>query len=51
MTEQETKEIRDMLLLYLDNKMQHQIDLDIQNKGITQSDFDKILNENQRTPQ
>ena len=51
MTEQETKEIRDMLLQYLDAKMQMQLDIDITHKGITQADFDKILNESQRTPQ
>ena len=51
MTEQETKEINDMLLHYLDAKMQMHLDTDIANKGITQADFDAILNKSQRTPQ
>ena len=51
MTEQETKEINDMLLHYLDAKMQMHLDMDIANKGITQADFDAIPNKSQRTPQ
>lgn len=49
MPEQEIKEIRDLLLNYLDAKLQKQVAIDIEKKGITQSDLDRILNESQRT--
>lgn len=49
MPEQEIKEIRDLLLNYLDIKLQKQVAVDIATKGITQADLDKILNESQRT--
>jgi hypothetical protein len=51
MSEQETKEIKALLLYYLDVKLQKQLDKDIKNKNITQADLDNILNESQRTPQ
>ena len=49
MTEQETKEIRNLLLQYLDAKLQTQLELDIAAKNITQNDLNKVLNESQRT--
>ena len=50
MTEQETVEIRNLLMNYLDAKLQRQIAIDIEKKGITQTDLDNILNNSQRTP-
>lgn len=50
MTEQETVEIRNLLMNYLDAKLQRQVDIDIEKKGITQTDLDNILNNSQRTP-
>ncbi len=49
MPEQEIKEIRDLLLNYLDAKLQKQVAIDIAKKGITQTDLDTVLNESQRT--
>lgn len=49
MSEQETEEIRDLLLNYLNQKLQMQLEKDIAEKGITQDDLDKVLNESQRT--
>ena len=49
MSEQETKEIRDLLLRHLDKKLQAQLEIDMTTKGITQKHLDKILNESQRT--
>lgn len=51
MSEQETEEIRDLLLNYLNQKLQIQLEKDIAEKGITQDDLDKVLNESQRTRQ
>jgi hypothetical protein len=49
MKEQEMNEIRDLLLNYLDTKLQIQLDKDIASKGISQADLDNVLNESQRT--
>ncbi len=49
MSEQETEEVRDLLLNYLNQKLQLQLEKDIAEKGITQIDLDCILNESQRT--
>jgi hypothetical protein len=49
MTEQETEEIQALILNHLDAKMQAQLDIDIQEKGITQEDLDAVLNNSQRT--
>ena len=49
MPDQEIKEIRDLLLNYLDAKLQKQVAIDIARKGITQTDLDTVLNESQRT--
>ena len=35
---------------YLDTKLQMQVDIDVEKKGITQTDLDNILNNSQRTP-
>ena len=50
MNEQEINEVKTLLLHYLDMKLQKQLEIDIKNKNITQADFDRILNESQRTP-
>jgi hypothetical protein len=49
MSVQEVEEVRMLLTDYLDKKLQQQLDIDIAHKGITQTDFDTILNKNQRT--
>ena len=49
MPEQEIKEIRDLLLNYLDAKLQKQVAIDIATKNITQADLDAVLNNSQRT--
>ena len=49
MPEQEIKEIRDLLLNYLDAKLQKQVAIDIATKNITQADLDAVLENSQRT--
>ena len=49
MSDQETSEIRDLLLDYLDKKLQNQVEKDILRKGISQTDLDEVLNQSQRT--
>jgi hypothetical protein len=49
LSEQETEEIRELLLNYLDNKLQAQVEKDVAAKGITQADLNRVLNESQRT--
>lgn len=49
LSEQETEEIRELLLNYLDKKLQVQLEKDIAAKGITQADLNRVLNESQRT--
>jgi hypothetical protein len=49
MTTEETKEIEHLLLNYLDDKLQKQLDIDMAAKNITQKDLDKQLNKSNRT--
>jgi hypothetical protein len=49
MSEQETKEIRDLLLNYLDAKLQNQVEKDMKTKKITQKSLDAVLKNSQRT--
>ena len=49
MPEQEIKEIRDLLLNYLDAKLQKQVAIDMATKNITQADLDAVLKNSQRT--
>lgn len=49
MDEQETKEIQDLLLRYLDAKVQQHAAEAIAEKGITQAMLDEQLNQSQRT--
>jgi hypothetical protein len=47
MNEQETKEIRDLLLNNLDAKLQNQVDKDMKIKKITQKSLDAVLKNSQ----
>lgn len=49
MDENETNEIRELLINYLNQKLQAELDNVISEKGYTQKDFDKVLNNSQRT--
>jgi hypothetical protein len=51
MTTEETKEIEHLLLNYLDDKLQKQLDIDMVAKKITQKDLDKQLNKSNRIKQ
>ena len=44
--EHEIDEIRDLLLNYLDEKLQKQVAIDMARKNITQKDLDNLLKEN-----
>jgi hypothetical protein len=48
-SQQETEEIKDLLVKHLRKKLDIQIEEDIQKKGITRKDFDRILNKSKRT--
>jgi hypothetical protein len=48
MSEQETEDIRNLLLNYLNEKLQAQLEKDIIAKNISQADLDKVLNESNR---
>jgi hypothetical protein len=41
--------IRNLLLDYYDKLLQEEVDNTIKEKGITRDDFDRVLNEQQRT--
>jgi hypothetical protein len=41
--------IRSLLLDYYNTMLQQEVDKAIEEKGITRADFDKVLNEQQRT--
>lgn len=49
MSNQDLFSIRDMLLAYYDAMLQKELDNVIEAKKIERSDFDRILNEHQRT--
>jgi hypothetical protein len=49
LSEQQTADIQTLLLNYLNEQLQLQLDLDIAQKGITQADLNAQLNESQRT--
>ena len=51
MTTEETKEIEHLLLNYLDDKLQKQLDIDMAAKKITQKNLDKQLNKSNITQQ
>ena len=50
MSEQKIAEINSLIMYYLDTKLQQQVTIDMEKKGITQTDLDNILNYSQRTP-
>lgn len=49
MSEAEQTEIKEMLLNYYDNALQKEVQSVIKKKGYTKSDFEKVLNNSQRT--
>lgn len=49
MSEQETEEIKMLLVKHLRQKLDVQVEADIQQKGITRQDFKRVLNKSQRT--
>lgn len=49
LTEQQTNDIRHILMNYLHEQLQIQVEKDMLQKGITQTDLDRKLNESQRT--
>lgn len=49
LTEQQTHDIRHLLMNYLHEQLQMQVEKDMIEKGITQADLDRQLNESQRT--
>ncbi len=49
LTVQQTNDIRKLLMNYLHEQLQIQVEKDMKQKGVTQADLDKKLNESQRT--
>ncbi len=49
MSDQDTEEIKMLLVKHLRQKLDLQVDADIERKGITRKDFDKVLNKSQRS--
>jgi hypothetical protein len=49
MSEAEQTEIKEMLLSYYDNALQREVQSVIKKKGYTKNDFEKVLNNSQRT--
>jgi hypothetical protein len=49
MSEQDIEDIKMLLVKHLRQKLDVQVEADIQRKGITRKDFERILNESQRT--
>jgi hypothetical protein len=49
MSEDEQTEIKEMLLSYYDNALQREVQSVIKKKGYTKNDFEKVLNNSQRT--
>ena len=49
MSEAEQAEIKEMLLTYYDNALQREVQSVIKKKGYTKNDFEKVLNNSQRT--
>ncbi len=45
----ELEAISDLLLDYYENMLQKEVDKSIEEKDITRTDFDRVLNEQQRT--
>ena len=49
MPEHDLEAIREMLLTYYETALQKEVERVIQEKSITRTDFDRILNQQQRT--
>ena len=49
MPEYDLEAIRELLLTYYETALQKEVERVIEQKGITRTDFDKILNQQQRT--
>ena len=49
MTDQELSEVKQLLMAYYDEKLQTELDRVIGEKGYIQPDFDKMLNQQNRT--
>lgn len=49
MSEQEMEEVKMLLVRHLRQKLDVQVEADIQRKGITRQDFERVLNKSQRT--
>ncbi|MCU0341851.1 MAG: hypothetical protein MUE30_18400 [Spirosomaceae bacterium] len=49
MTAQEQDEIRELLLNYYDRMLQNEVQQVIKEKGYTAQDFERVLNQSQRT--
>ena len=49
MPEHDLEAIREMLLTYYETALQKEVERVIQEKNITRTDFDRILNQQQRT--
>jgi hypothetical protein len=49
MKEEEVIEIQDLLVNHLSQKLHIQVEKDIEQKGITRKDFDRILRRSKRT--
>lgn len=50
MSEAETDELRQVLMDFYHRKLDEQVTKDIERKGITRKDFDRLLRTSQRTP-
>ena len=49
MSETEQNDIKELLLSYYDNILQQELNKVIQEKGYSKQDFEKVLNNSQRT--
>jgi hypothetical protein len=49
MPEHDLEAIREMLLSYYETALQKEVERVIQEKNITRADFDRVLNQQQRT--
>lgn len=49
MSQRDTEAIRKMLLDYYDTLLQQEVDKVIEEKGIQREDFERLLNQDQRT--
>lgn len=50
MSQSDTEAIRKMLLAYYETQLQQELDRAIEEKNIRRSDFERVLNQDRRTP-